>query len=78
VETPHATGDARRRQIHPHDSLTRDGSGVDDFRIRSDLNYVNMEKSFDIHADVDDPNLIMCRFELGYCVSDIRWIWIIQ
>jgi hypothetical protein len=54
-------------------------SGVDNFRIQAEPNpyYVNMEKSFDIHADVDNLNLIVCGCGLAYGVSDIRQIWII-
>jgi hypothetical protein len=33
---------------------------------------------FDIHADVDNPNPIVCGCGLGYGVSDIRHIWIIR
>jgi hypothetical protein len=33
---------------------------------------------FDIHADVDNPNPIVCGCGLGYGVSDIRRIWIIR
>jgi hypothetical protein len=33
---------------------------------------------FDIHADVDNPNPIVCGWGLGYGVSDIRRIWIIR
>jgi hypothetical protein len=33
---------------------------------------------FDIHADVDNPNPIVCRCGIGYGVSDIRRIWIIR
>jgi hypothetical protein len=61
--------------------LGRDESGVDNFRIRSDTIRIRImriwRKVFDIHADVDNPNLIMCECGLGYGVSDIRWIWII-
>jgi hypothetical protein len=32
---------------------------------------------FDIHADVDNPNPIVCGCGFGYGVSDIRRIWII-
>jgi hypothetical protein len=33
---------------------------------------------FDIHVDVDNPNLIVCGCRLVYGVSDIRRIWIIR
>jgi hypothetical protein len=33
---------------------------------------------FYIHADVDNPNPIVCGCGLGYGVSDIRQIWIIR
>jgi hypothetical protein len=35
-------------------------------------------KVFDIHADVDNLNPIVCGCGLGYGVSDIRRIWIIR
>jgi hypothetical protein len=43
---------------------------VDNFRIRLDPN--------PNYADVDNPNPIVCGWGLGYGVSDIRRIWIIQ
>jgi hypothetical protein len=33
---------------------------------------------FDIHADVDNPNPIVCGCRCGFGVSDIRRIWIIR
>jgi hypothetical protein len=41
-------------------------------------NYVDMEKSFYIYADVDNSNPIVCGCRLGYGVSDIQQIWIIR
>jgi hypothetical protein len=56
--------------VHPTLPFSRDESGVDNFRIRSNPN--------PNYADVDNPNLIVCGCGLGYGVSDIRWIWIIR
>jgi hypothetical protein len=59
-----------------------DESGVDNFRIRSDPTRIRImrmwRRVFDIYADVDNPNPIVCGCRLGYGVSDIRRIWIIR
>ena len=33
---------------------------------------------FNICADVDNPNLIICGCGVGYGIGEIRWIWIIR
>jgi hypothetical protein len=37
----------------------------------SDPNYAVWRRVFDIHADVDNPNPIVCGCGLGYGVGDI-------
>jgi hypothetical protein len=56
--------------------LSRDESGADDFRIQSDVNpnFPDMEKSFYIHADMDNLKLIVSGCSVGYGISKIQQI----
>lgn len=51
----------------------RGESGTHNFQLRSDPNpnLADMEKSFFIHADIDNPNLIAYGCEVGYGVREI-------
>jgi hypothetical protein len=58
--------------------IHRDESGADNFRIRSDPYpiFADKEKSFYMHVDMDNPDLIVCGCCVGYGISKIQQIWI--
>lgn len=51
---------------------------MDNFRVWSEPDYVDIEKAFNIYVAMDNLNPIVRGCGVGYDgSSEIRWIWII-